>query len=330
MQYKNILFVILFIMLLIPTVHAQTVAGWSISTDRPFYFVGDSMNITVRGTAGLNYSLDLVNVSNFNNTIHLKTRTMPENNTDRVEILLDEDYVKGGVFYLNVSVGGHHMAHCQVKIDYSKEYLHQKEHEWIRNTFAMFERIINNIARDMHGLADDVARLYRANFVVFLTSSICLELVIYHVVIPRFYAWSQIKAQKSKYKRQRMGMTANQIQWHDMNLNTIPDNNRPNLNTLAENLETAGFTPDQAGSLVMDATGEAGMGDIIKEMVTTRKWNKMKDKARADLRLNQKVEYQAFLDEADDYLKEFENRLKRIHNKYLKESKGKIKSEAEK
>lgn len=321
---KRILFLLILAIMLIPSAHAQTVAGWSISTDKPFYFIGDTMNVTVRGIPNVNYSMDLVNVSNYNNTIHLISRLMPENGTDSVRIELSDEYVRGGVFYLNISVDGVHMVHKRLKLEYSEDYLHDKEHEWLRDSIAWIERAISNIAYDIIDMWDVVKSNSRALFVLFVVILVIGGQVLLHVIIPRFHAWGQLKIRMASDKRQKYGIVANHKQWHDTELNPIPAKNIPNIASIVINMERIGYTPEETKCIIWDASGDIGRGDFIKEMLTRYKWRKIKEKTLKRFRSDSDAVAQAYIDMMESDLETFRKKVKKYQKAYLE---GKKKNE---
>lgn len=319
---KKILIILLVVFLFCNTVNvsAQTVSGWEIVADRPFYFVGDNMTVQVTGIVGMNYSLDLVNTTTWHN-IHLTTRGIGPSGMDRFSIILDDEWVVGGIYYLNVSIDGFHMAHRLIRIEYSEEYLHNKEHDWLRDSVAWIERAIGNIYDDLGGLWDDVQMVMRSFSVLMVLVLIIGGQVFLHVIIPVFYNWARRQQFKGIYAVFRHGCTANQIQWHDRNLPAIPSDHVPNVRKLATNALAAGLTPEQGKMIVWAADGSPGDGDFVRDIMSKMKWRRLRLNAIRSLTSQGNVAGTAYKDKADEIFKEFKNNIDVLNHLYSKEVK---------
>ena len=317
---RLILILLLFGILASPIVSGQAVSVWEVTVDRPFYFVGDNMTVTVTGIMGMNYSLDLVNTTTWHN-IHITTRDVGPSGTDRFSVILDEEWVVGGRYYLNVSIDGFHMTHRLIRIEYSEEYLHNKEHDWVRDTLAWMERAVGNIYDDLGNLWGDVRMVMRANFVLMVLVLVIGGQVFLHVIIPVFYAWAKKQQYKGTYKIFRQGCSANQLQFHDLYLPDIPAYLMPNAMALCEIVLDVGLTPEQVKVIVWGATGSAGDGDFARDIMTKLKWGRVKLKAVRALKLERGVAGAAYIEQANKEYRKFENNIAVLNNLYLKKVK---------
>lgn len=314
---RLIIILLLFGILTVPIASAQAVSGWGVDIDRPFYFVGDNMTVTVTGIVGMNYSVDLVNTTTWM-PIHLTTRGIGPSGVDRFYVVLDDEWIVGGRYYLNISIDGFHMTHRLIRIEYSEDYLHQKEHDWVRDSIAWMERAFGTVYDDMGEIIKDVALVMRTNFVLFVAVLIIGGQVFLHVLIPVLYAWAQKQQYRGVYKMFRQGCTSNQLQWHDLHLPAIHADHVPNVRTLADNALAAGLSPEMGKTIIWEATGSPGDGDFVRGMMNKLKWKRIQVKTLRALRLERGVAGAAYIEQANKMYKDFEHNIEALGKLYMR------------
>jgi len=268
---------------------AQPHEGWSIEIQQPFYFVGESVNGTVYGYANMNYSLYLVNKSANWTGLHLTTGSTGPLGRCQFDVELMEEWVSAGEYSLNVTVDGYVMCFTDITVDYSAEFLHQKEHDWINDMLAWLERAVNGLVGDVNSIWAHMGILERAVTFLFMAFIIVLGQVLLHVMAPRFYAWAQYKQQRTWYKRRQIGIKNNTRRWHRKEPEALPASARPNLARMAENLWDIDMPPEMAAAVVWEGTGNLGHGDYVRDEIRRAKRSRMGKRAKWRLqRVNEK------------------------------------------
>jgi hypothetical protein len=249
-----------------PTITAQQVAGWELRVDKPFYFVGEEMNITVEGPADTIYSLFLYNITTWGYT-HVQTREIGPLGRDSFDASLDYDWVAGGFFTLNLTVDDYLVDFVEIEIQLDEDFLHEKKHNWLDRFSRWVEKTITDLALAMQVMKDDIAQYIRINLLETAVLFIIGGQVILHVIYPRFHSWAIQKRRKKDYKRARKGIPAGIIQWHDKEILPLPAVNEPNINKIAVRLIDVGCDPATAKTVMWDSSGDAGQADLIRDTV---------------------------------------------------------------